>query len=229
MAPPPQAAHAHAHDDTSAAAPESKGGWLARRAKEFLLGTPVEPVDPAKIHIAQVADEVYNPGSPNASANCGPASVIMAIRLTGRPVPGEDRYRGEDLVLYVRRLATGGTDRWTGTNNLHLQRVIDQAGCNARVMHDVHDMLNRVRQHGEPVIMGGNPWHPQTYTARFPYHDIRRYDSGHWIVVSRYVPERGTYIVNDPQSTIGPVEVTAAELVAFDSRDGGFGIAVSPK
>jgi hypothetical protein len=152
----------------------------------------------------------------------------MAIRLAGRPVPGEDRYRGEDLVLHIRRMATGGTDRWTGTNNLHLQRVLEVAGCRSLVLHDVRDMLARVRDRGEPVIMGGNPSHPQTYTARFPYYDIRRYDSGHWIVVSRYVKERGTYVVNDPQSTIGPVEVTAAELVAFDSRDGGFAIAVRP-
>ncbi|MCW2974053.1 MAG: hypothetical protein JWN72_2326, partial [Thermoleophilia bacterium] len=185
MAPPPASnAHAAPHPPHGTDG-ETRGGWFARRAKELLLGTPVEPVDPAKIHIAQVADEVYNPGSPNASANCGPASVIMAIRLAGRPVPGEDRYRGEDLVLYVRSLATGGTDRWKGTNNIHLQRVIELAGCSARVLHDVRDMLRRVKDHGEPVIMGGNPSHPQTYTARFPYYDIRRYDSGHWIVVSR--------------------------------------------
>ena len=92
MAPPPQAARAHAHDDTSAAAPESKGGWFARRAKEFLLGTPVEPVDPAKIHIAQVADEVYNPGSPNASAIARPSRraepVTRAVRGWGDSTGG---------------------------------------------------------------------------------------------------------------------------------------------
>ena len=210
-------------------APESTGGWLARKTKELLLGTPVEPIDPAKIHISQVADEVYNPGSPNASANCGPASVIMAIRLAGRPVPGEDRFRGEDLVLHVRSLGTGGdTNRWEGTHNLHLQHVLELAGCRWTILKDVRDILARVREKGEPVIMAGNPAVPTTYTARYPYYDIRRYDNGHWIVVSRYVPERGTYIVNDPQSTIGPVEVTAAELVAFDSKDGGFGIAVRP-
>jgi hypothetical protein len=209
--------------------PESTGGWLARKAKELLLGTPVQLADPAAVHISQVADEVYNSGSPNASANCGPASVIMAIRLVGRPVPGEDRLRGEDLILHVRSLMTGGsTDRWKGTNNLNIQHVLERAGCRWAILHDVRDMLRRVRERGEPVIMGGNPAVPTTYTARFPYYDIRRYDAGHWIVVSRYVPERGTYIVNDPQSTIGPVEVTAAELVAFDSRDGGFAIAVRP-
>lgn len=219
----------HAADPaTRSDVPESTGGWLARRARELLLGTPVEPVDPARIHISQVADEVYNAGSPNATANCGPASVIMAIRLVGRPVPGEDRLRGEDLVLHVRQLATGGTDRLTGTHNLHLQRVLELSGCRWTVLHDVRDILRRVRDRGEPVIMAGNPAVPAAYPARFPYYDVRRYDSGHWIVVSRYVRERGTYVINDPQSTIGPIEVTAQELVAFDSRDGGFGIAVRP-
>jgi hypothetical protein len=212
------------------AKPESTGGWLARKTRELLLGKPVEPIDPAKIHISQVEDEVYNATSTYASANCGPASAIMAIRLCGRPVPGEERgLKGEALMLHVRALATGGsTDRWKGTHNLHLQHVITEAGCAWTILKDVRDMLRRVRDRGEPVIMAGNPAVPTTYTARFPYYDIRRYDNGHWIVVSRYVPERGTYVVNDPQSTIGPVEVTAAELVAFDSRDGGFGIAVRP-
>ena len=206
------------------------GGWFARKAKEFLLGTPVELADPAKIHISQVEDEVYNATSTYASANCGPASVIMAIRLVNRPVPGEERgLKGEALMLHVRALATGGsTDRWKGTHNLHLQHILEKAGCRWTILHDVRDILRRVREQGEPVIMAGNPAVPTTYTARFPYYDIRRYDNGHWIVVSRYVPERGTYIVNDPQSTIGPVEVTAQELVAFDSKDGGFGIAVRP-
>ncbi len=222
MAAPPPA-------DARAQPGESTGGWLARKTKELLLGTPVEPVDPAKIHISQVADEVFNPGTINATANCGPTSVIMAIRLCGRPVPGEDVYTGEDLVLHVRALATGGsTDRLRGTHNLHLQRVLELAGCRWTLLRDVRDVLKRVRERGEPVIMAGNPAVPTTYTARFPYYDIRRYDSGHWIVVSRYVPERGTYIVNDPQSTIGPVEVTERELIAFDSKDGGFGIAVRP-
>ena len=221
MAPPPPA--------DARPRPESSGGWFARKAKEFLLGTPVEPIDPRAIHISQVADEVYNPGSPNATANCGPTSVIMAIRLAGRPVPGEDRLSGEDLVLHIRRLATGGSsDRLRGTHNLHLQHVLEMAGCRWTVLKDVRDILRRVREKGEPVIMAGNPAVPGAYPARFPYYDIRRYDNGHWIVVSRYVPERGTYIVNDPQSTIGPVEVTAQELVAFDSKDGGFGIAVRP-
>lgn len=210
-------------------APESAGGWFARRAKELLFGTPIEPVDPAKIHISQVTDEVYNSGSTTASANCGPTSVIMAIRLCRRPVPGEERgLRGEDLVLHVRKLATGGTDRWVGTHNLHLQRILQLAGCRWRVLTDVRDILNRVRMHGEPVIMAGNPANPGCYTARYSYYDIRRSDNGHWIVVSGYVRERGTYIVNDPQSTVGPIEVSAAELVAFDRKDGGFGIAVAP-
>lgn len=196
-------------------------------AKEMLLGTPITVADPAKIHISQVADEVYNPGSPNSSANCGPTSVIMAIRLVGRPVPGEDRYRGEDLVLYIRQMGTGGTDRWTGTHNGHLQRVLAAAGCAWTVHTHVRDILKKARD-GFPVIMAGNPTAPGCYTQRFEYYDIRRYNAGHWIVVSRWNPERRTYTVNDPQSVIGPVEVTEAELIAFNSRDGDFGIAVRP-
>lgn len=201
---------------------------FTKRAKEFLFGRPVEPVNPADIHIAQVADEVYNSGATIASANCGPASVIMAIRLVRKKVPGEELgLNAEDLILHVRKIATGEIDRWSGTHNLHLQRVLELAGCRWRILRDVKDMLAAVKERNEPVIMAGNPAIYGGYTQRYSYYDIRRSDNGHWIVVSRYIPSRDTYIINDPQSTVGPVEVTKEELFAFNSKDGDFGIAVS--
>lgn len=198
-----------------------------QKAREWLIGSPEATglADPSAIHISQVGDELYNSGAQNATANCGPVAVIMALRLLRLTVPGEDRYRAEDLVEYVRVMATGNNERMTGTNNLHLQRVLARAGASSRILTHPKDMLRAV-VNGEPVIMAGNPAVPTTYTRRFDYFDIRRWDGGHWILVSRYNPERRTYTVNDPQSVIGPVEVTADELYAFSSRDGNFGIAV---
>lgn len=193
----------------------------------FLWGQPEADGlrDPAAIHISQVGDEVYNATAPGATANCGPTAVLMAIRLVGRDVPGSERYRGEALVEYVRYLGTGNTNKLVGTTNLHLQRVLELSGCHWRVLEHPTDILRAVRG-GEPVIMAGNPTAPGCYTARYDYIDIRRWDSGHWIVVSRFNPERGTYTVNDPQSTIGPIEATDAELRAFSAKDGDFGIVV---
>jgi hypothetical protein len=192
----------------------------------FLWGDPAAGMrEPAEIHISQVGDEVYNAGAPNATANCGPATVLMAVRLFGLDVPGAERYRGEDLIAYVRQMMTGNTDRLVGTNNLHLDRVLKLSGISSRVLRHPKDMLSAVRR-GEPVIMGGNPTVPGGYTARFDYIDIRRWDSGHWVLVARHNPDRNTYTVNDPQSTIGPIEATGAELTAFSSRDGNFGLAL---
>jgi hypothetical protein len=190
-----------------------------------LLGTPEVPPDPAAIHISQVGDEVFNATAANATANCGPTAVIMAIRLLGLPVPGENQYRGEDLVDFIRTMATGRSETMSGTTNVDLQRVLAKAGATWRVLTHPKDMLRAVVE-GEPVIMAGNPSVPGCYTARFSYFDIRRWDGGHWILVSRYNPESRTYTVNDPQSVIGPVEATADELRAFTSKDGNFGIAV---
>jgi hypothetical protein len=200
--------------------------WLTK-AREFLLGTPIEAVDPASVHISQVGDEVYNAGAAASSANCGPVAVLMAIRLVGRDVPGAERYRGEELVKYVRLLGTGNTDTRVGTSNLHLQRILEFADCSWHVMRDPRDMLAAVRR-GTPVIMRGNPTARLCYTSRYEYYDIRRWDAPHWIVVARFNADRGTYTVNDPQSVIGPVEATAHELLAYASQDGDFGIAVRP-
>lgn len=193
--------------------------------KRVLIGDAQTLRDPAAIHISQVGDEVYNAMAPGATANCGPASVLMALRLIGLDVPGADRYRAEALLEYVRLMATGDTNRLVGTNNMHLQKVITASGGAFRILRDPRDML-RAAAYGEPVIMGGNPTAPGCYTERFDYVDVRRWDSGHWIVVSRWNQDTRTYTINDPQSTIGPLEVTAKELIAFSSKDGDFGIAV---
>jgi hypothetical protein len=196
-----------------------------QKTKTWLVGEAPQLADPHEIHISQVGDEVYNVSASNATANCGPVAVIMAMRMVHAPVPGANRYRAEALVQHIRQLATRDTNIHTGTHNLHLQRVLEMAGCSSRTLRNVDDMLKAVRD-GEPVIMAGNPTAPGAYTQRFDYFEIRRWDSGHWILVSRWNPEAKTYTVNDPQSVIGPVDVTAAELRAFSAKDGNFGIAV---
>ncbi len=198
-------------------------GFLARMGSWLEGGDGL--ADPAEIHITQIGDEVYNAHAPGATANCGPSAVIMAMRLVGAAIPGEDRYHGEELISHVRQLATGEANRLRGTTAIHLLRVLRLAGCEGRQLTHTKDMLRAVTR-GEPVIMGGNPAVPGTYTERFDYLDIRRYDSGHWIVVSRFNPETRNFIVNDPQSTIGPIEATVDELYRFSSRDGGIGLAV---
>jgi hypothetical protein len=201
---------------------QKAAGWLTE---------PYDPAndlaDPAKVHLSQVGDERYNPGSAAATANCGPTSVIMALRLVGAKVPGEERgLRGEALVSHVRALATGGSrDVLTGTHNLHLQRVIELADCRFRIITDPREQLRAVAA-GEPVIMAGNPTVPGCYTDRYDYVDVRRWNSGHWIVVSRWNVRDRNFTINDPQSVIGPLDVSAQELLAFASKDGGFGIAV---
>lgn len=193
--------------------------------RSLIVGEPFEFADPAEIHISQVGDEVYNSYAPGATANCGPAVLVMAIRLLRLDVPGSDRFRGEALIEHVRYLATGNTDRLEGTHNLHLQRVLKMAGAESRALTHPKDILNAVVR-GEPVIMAGNPTVRGGYCDRYEYIDIRRWDSGHWILVSRYNPETKTFTVNDPQSTIGPIEATVQELHAFNSRDGNFAIAM---
>lgn len=185
-----------------------------------------EPPTPEEVHISQVGDEVFNAQAPGATANCGPASLIMALRLQGLPVPGEDDKSGEALIEHIRYLGTGSTDRLVGTTNLHLKRVANSVGASTRTLTHPKDMLRAVTE-GDVVIMGGNPAVAETYTRRYDYLDIRRYDSGHWIVISRWNKDDKSFTVNDPQSVIGPINASVDELYAFNSKDGGVGLAIA--
>ncbi len=194
--------------------------------KRLVIGDDNGPPSPATVHLSQVGDEMYNDSAGAATANCGPASVIMAVRLVGREVPGGDTLSGEALIDHIRQLATSSSNRLAGTTNLHLQRILTMSECQWRVLTHPKDILMAV-VNGDVVILAGNPTTPGCYTERYDYIDVRRWNGGHWIVVSAYLPEKRRYVVNDPQSVIGPLEVTADELIAFTSRDGGLGIAVS--
>jgi hypothetical protein len=200
---------------------------ILQKAKHALVGEETPPPTPAQVHISQVGDEIYNSSAPNATANCGPASVIMALRLIGREVPGADQYQGEDLVEYVRYLATGNTNRLVGTTNVHLQKIIQMSGASYRQLTHPKDMLRAVLR-GAPVIMAGNPTAKGAYPERYDYIDVRRWDSGHWIVVSNYDADKQEFVVNDPQSTIGPIYATTQQLYAFSAVDGNFGLAIDP-
>jgi len=178
---------------------------------------------PRAVHVSQVHSK-YNVAPATGNRDCGPASVVMTLRLLDKQVPGANaKSAPQGLINAVRRLA-GNTSNATSTTNHELGRALRAAGTSTREIAD-GAAVRRAVMDGKPVILNGNPRNAGAYGRSFGAGQMTPYNGAHWIVVSGFDTKAGTYIVNDPLSKVGPVKVTPAQLEAY--RGGSLGIEVT--
>ncbi|MCW2956676.1 MAG: hypothetical protein JWO69_1545 [Thermoleophilia bacterium] len=179
--------------------------------------------NPRTIHVSQVPSK-YNTAPAAGNKDCGPTSVVMALRLLGKSIPGAAAGASpQRLINRVRQLA-GNANNTASTTNHELARALKNAGAKTREIHDLASIKASILE-GKPVILNGNPRHPGAYGARFTPAQMTPYDGAHWIVVSGFDEKLGKYIINDPLSKVGPVKVSPAQLDAY--RGGSLGIEVA--
>lgn len=173
-------------------------------------------------HIAQFRGAYLQDG-PTMRPNCGPASVTTALRLVGLDVPGFNGQRSEAVLDQARIIATGQNNTQVGTTDTELERVIQAAGGQYTESTDFNQIKQWAKQ-GVPVILAGNPAYG--WDGRYTNDQVYNFNGGHWVTVSGYDSQTGNYIVNDPLSQIGPIEVSEAELANYTAHNSGLGIAV---
>lgn len=179
--------------------------------------------DPRKVHVTQV-DSRYNPGAAANNRDCGPASVLMALRMVGLKLPGGvGGLSAQAQIDGVRSLA-GKAARAVETTNHDLNRALRRAGARVRETFSHSEIAAAIRS-GRPVILNGNPRNPGAYGHGFSADRMLPYNGMHWVTVSGYDNATGNFIVNDPLSKVGPVAVSPSQLEAY--RSGGMGIVVS--
>jgi hypothetical protein len=178
---------------------------------------------PRAVHVSQVPSK-YNAAPAAGNRDCGPASVVMTLRLLGRNVPGAaGTATPQRLINRIRQLA-GNAANTVATTNHELARALRAAGTRTREIADGASIRQAVLA-GKPVILNGNPRHAGAYGPSFSSKQMTPYNGAHWIVVSGIDEKSGKFIVNDPLSKVGPVKVTAAQLEAY--RGGSLGIEVT--
>lgn len=178
---------------------------------------------PRAVHVSQVPSK-FNPSPAAGNRDCGPASVVMTLRLLGKQVPGAAASAApQKLINRVRQLA-GNASNAVSTTNHELARALRAAGTRTREIADAVSIRQAVVA-GRPVILNGNPRHPGAYGPKFSAKQMTPYDGAHWIVVSGFDKATGKFIINDPLSKVGAVKVTPAQLEAY--RGGSLGIEVS--
>lgn len=178
---------------------------------------------PRAVHVSQVPSK-YNRAPAAGNRDCGPASVVMSLKLLGKRIPGTaDGAAPQRLINRVRQLA-GSAANTAATTNHELARALRAAGTRTREIADAGSIRQAVVA-GKPVILNGNPRHPGAYGRSFSAKQMTPYDGGHWIVVSGFDRGSGKFIINDPLSKVGPVKVTPDQLEAY--RGGSLGIEVA--
>ncbi len=179
--------------------------------------------DPRTVHVSQVPSK-FNPRPTPGNRDCGPASVVMALRMVGVDIPGVATASApQRLINRVRKLA-GNTNSGSATTNFELERALARSGVTTREINDADSIKDAIVA-GRPVILNGNPRHAGAYGWKFSASQMLPYNGGHWIVVSGWDERSHTFIINDPLSTIGAVKVTPGQLEAY--RGGSLGIEVS--
>ena len=177
---------------------------------------------PRSIHVSQVPSK-YNAAPAAGNKDCGPASVVMTLKLLGKSIPGAAANASpQKLINRVRSLA-GNVANSAATTNHELGRALRAAGTKTREIADAGS-IRRAIMSGKPVILNGNPRNPGAYGPSFSSAQMTPYSGGHWIVVSGLDQKSGKFIVNDPLSKVGPVKVSPAQLEAY--RAGSMGIEV---
>ena len=177
---------------------------------------------PRSIHVSQVPSK-YNAAPAAGNRDCGPASVVMTLKLLGRTVPGASPTASpQRLINRVRQLA-GSVSNAASTSNHELARAIRAAGAQTSEIADARSIRSAVMS-GRPVILNGNPRNSGAYGRSFSSAQMAPYDGAHWIVVSGFDAKAGKFIINDPLSKVGPVKVTPTQLEAY--RGGSLGIVV---
>lgn len=199
---------------------------LAARHKAVGQGVPgsqsagvVLPAgDPERFFVAQVRHPRYNPDAPSSTANCGPASLAMALLALHR-VPAQ--VNRQALVMQVRQAMTGRQDPFELTSEVDVRRGAEAVGLKTRYVESPAAVEQAVRQ-GELIVLAGNP---AAYNAGLSPQQYVPFDGGHFILVSGLQGDR--FIINDPYSMQGPLAVTADQLARFMSfRQWNIGVSL---
>lgn len=151
------------------------------------------------------------------NGNCGPTSIVNALRLVGLDIPGFRGERTQAVIDGARILATGVNDPSRATTKQQQAAAMRAAGADVTATSSLGEGLRAVRA-GAVLLIGGD-----RAAAGWP----RRPDdppptkvAPHAAVVARYVRGEDRYVVFDP-ALLAPVRVDARQLAAFTQAVAG--------
>lgn len=164
-----------------------------------------------------------SPGLPDGlpwgpdNGNCGPTSVVNALRLVGLDVPGFAGERRQAVIDAARVLMTGANDPSAATTKQQQAHALRVAGASVEATHSLSAALEAVRE-GAVLLLGGN--RAAEGWPRRPDDPPPAGVAGHAVVIARHEAAGDRYVVHDP-ALLAPVRVDATQLLAFTQAADG--------
>jgi len=190
--------------------------------------TSVQQADP--FFLTQWGDTSTNAGDPTVDApedapyghsECVPTSGVMALSALGlidHPSPEQAAEVIHDLRLDSGNRSSGGM------NFGELATGLEKHGAATQDLGTDLTAIDAALESGNPVLAGGNPWEAWGQQMNESGEYLNFSDPGdHAVCILGKNPDSGKYIVADPLSRNGAIEVTREQLERFfaDGTDVG--------
>jgi hypothetical protein len=184
-----------------------------------VVAASAHPVRDDRVFVPQFRSPGLPDGLPfgPGNGNCGPTSIVNALRLVGLDVPGFHGERSQAVIDAARTLVTGALDPGSSTNKHQQAFALRAAGADVHVTRSLPAALDAVRD-GAVLLLGGD--RAASGWPRRPDDPPRTGVASHAAVVSRFDETTGRYVVLDP-ALEAPVQVDASQLAAFTQVDDG--------
>lgn len=180
------------------------------------LGTASSVAEANQSFLSQWGPTPWNSaqGAPYGYEDCGPTSTAMALSALGI-IPHPSPADAEKAIDGIRDQALGyDSTRSQGTGDGQLIKAIKANGANATTVSPLTiASVDAAIAAGHPLIVGsGSTWDAwgKTQSAAGDYLNHQN-PGGHYVTVMGKAPD-GNYIVADPLSKVGAIEVTPAQL-----------------
>ena len=159
-------------------------------------------------------------GAPYGYNDCGPTCGVMLASSFGLiPPPGPGG--AEQAIDKMRDAALGYDTKYSqDTDETQIGHALQGLGAKTQSIGDDLASIDKAVGEGKKVLIAGDPWSAWGSNMNKQGDYLNHQDpGGHFVALMGKTPE-GNYIVNDPLSKKGSIEVTPSQLKEF-FRQGG--------
>ncbi|MFH1809817.1 MAG: peptidoglycan-binding protein [Pseudomonadota bacterium] len=170
-----------------------------------------------KFFITQWGSTRFNSvrGAPDGYNDCAPTSAVMAASSLGvlkDPTPAQ----AEKAIDHMRDLERGhNTTFSSSTSKDQVIKGLKAVGAKVKPLPVNITSVDQALARGGRVVMAGDPWNAWGKTLRTHGQYLNSRDPGNHACVIFGKTASGKYLMGDPLSKLGVIEVSAAQLARY--------------